>query len=48
MRWAGGAVRTAERRGAYIVLVGKPEGRPWIRWENNIRIDLKGIGWEVE
>jgi hypothetical protein len=32
-----------ERRGAYVILVGKPEGRPRIRWENNIRIDLKGI-----
>jgi hypothetical protein len=34
-----------ERRGAYKVLVGKPEGRellrrPWRRWENNIKIDF--------
>jgi hypothetical protein len=34
-----------ERRGAYRVLVGKPEGRrpfgrPRCRWENNIKIDL--------
>jgi hypothetical protein len=33
-------------------LVGKPEGmiplrRPGHRWEDNIRMDLKGIGWEV-
>ena len=31
--------------GVYIVLVGKPEGkiplgRPWRRWEDNIKIDL--------
>jgi hypothetical protein len=31
---------------AYDILVGKPEGkgaleRPWRRWEDNIRLDLK-------
>jgi hypothetical protein len=36
-----------ERRGAYRVLVGKPEGRrslerPRRRWENNIKMDLRG------
>ena len=38
-----------ERRGAYRVLVGKPEGkrppgrhRP--RWEDNIKIDLQEVG----
>jgi hypothetical protein len=34
-----------ERRGAYRALVGKPErmrplGRPWLRWEDNIKMDL--------
>jgi hypothetical protein len=38
-----------ERRGAYRVLVGKPEGkrplgRPRRRWENNIRMDLQEVG----
>jgi len=33
------------------VLVGRPEdkrptGRPWRRWEDNVKMDLKGIGWE--
>jgi hypothetical protein len=33
-------------------LVGKPEGkkplgRPNSRWEENIRMDLREIGWEV-
>jgi hypothetical protein len=33
-------------------LVGKPEGkrllgRPRHRWEDNIRMDLREIGWEV-
>jgi hypothetical protein len=40
-----------ERRGAYRVLVGKPEGkrplgRPRNRWEYNIKMDLQGIGRE--
>jgi hypothetical protein len=39
-----------EKRNAYRVLVGKPEGkrplgRPRRRWEDNIRMDLRGIGW---
>jgi hypothetical protein len=38
-----------ERRGAYRVLVGKPEGRrpferPRRRWEDNIKIDLREVG----
>jgi len=39
-----------ERGGAYRVLVGKPEGkrplgRPRHRWEDNIKMDLQGVGW---
>jgi hypothetical protein len=39
-----------ERRGAYRALVGKPEGRrplgrPRRRWEDNIKMDLREIGW---
>jgi hypothetical protein len=38
-------------RNAYNNLVGKPEGkrpliRPRRRWEDNIRMDLREIGWE--
>jgi hypothetical protein len=38
-----------EERGAYRVLVGKPEGmrtfgRPRRRWEDNIRMDLQEVG----
>jgi hypothetical protein len=38
------------RRGAYRVLVGKPEGRrplerPRRRWEGNIKMDLREVGW---
>jgi hypothetical protein len=38
------------KRNTYRILVGKPEGkrpqgRPRRRWENNIRMDLRDIGW---
>jgi hypothetical protein len=37
-------------RGAYSILVGKPEGRrplgrPRRRWEDNIKMDLRDIGF---
>jgi hypothetical protein len=36
-----------EKRNAYRILVGKPEGkRPRRRWVNNIRIELRDIGWD--
>jgi hypothetical protein len=33
-------------RGVYRVLVGRPESkrRPRLRWENNIKMDLREIG----
>jgi hypothetical protein len=39
-----------ERRGAYRILVEKPEGRrpfdrPRHRWEDNIKMDLQEVGW---
>jgi hypothetical protein len=38
-----------EVRGAYNILVGKPAvrrplGRPWLRWEDIINMDLREIG----
>ena len=41
--------RTREGRGVHRVLVGKPEGkrplvRPRRRWEDNIKMDLQGVG----
>jgi hypothetical protein len=41
--------RMGEKTNSYRSLVGKPEGkrplgRPRRRWEDNIRIDLRGIG----
>ena len=49
MRWAGHVARMGEERGAYKVLVGKPEGkrplgRPRRRWVDNIRMDLQEVG----
>ena len=48
-RWAGYVARMGEERGAYRVLVGKPEGkrplgRPRSRWVDNIRMDLQEVG----
>ena len=49
MKRAGHAARMGEERGAYRVLVGKPEGkrslgRPRRRWMDNIRMDLQEVG----
>jgi hypothetical protein len=32
MRWAGHVARMGEVRGAYNILVGRPEGRTTLRW----------------
>jgi hypothetical protein len=50
MRWAGHIARMGEKRNAYRLLVGKPEGkrplgRPRHRWVDNIKTDLGEIGW---
>jgi hypothetical protein len=39
-----------EKRNAYRILVGKPEGKRPLgrtrrRWEDNIKMDLRNIGW---
>jgi hypothetical protein len=39
------------KRTAYRILVGKPEGkgplgRPRHRWVNNVKMDLRKIGWD--
>jgi hypothetical protein len=47
----GGSYSTnGEKRNAYRLLVGKPEGkrplgRPRRRWVNNIRMNLGEVGW---
>jgi hypothetical protein len=42
----------AERGGVYRVLLGKPEGnrplgKPRRRWEDNIKVDLQEVEWEL-
>ena len=49
MRWAGHVACMGEGRVACSVLVGKPEGkrplgRPRLRWEDNIKMDLQEVG----
>jgi hypothetical protein len=53
LRRAGRVARMGERRGAYRALVEKhggrrPLGRPRRRWEDNIKMDLREVGWGVD
>jgi hypothetical protein len=48
MRWVGHVSRMGEERGVCGVLVGMPIGkrrlgRPRLRWEDNIKLDLREI-----
>jgi hypothetical protein len=48
LRWAGFVARPG--RGEYAILVEIPEGRsplgrPSSKWEYNIKIYLRGVGW---
>jgi hypothetical protein len=50
MRWASHVARMGEKRNAYRLLVGKPQGKKPLgrtrrRWLNNIRMDLGEVGW---
>jgi hypothetical protein len=51
MRWAGHVTRMEGDRNAYRILMGNPEGkrplgRPKRRWVDNIKMDLREIGWD--
>jgi hypothetical protein len=51
MRWARHVARMGAGRNAYGILVGKskgkkPLGRPRRRWVDNIKTDLREIGWD--
>ncbi|KAJ4450850.1 hypothetical protein ANN_02281 [Periplaneta americana] len=51
LRWAGHVARMGESRNAYRVLVGRPEGirpfgRPRLKWEDNIKMDLREVGYD--
>jgi hypothetical protein len=50
MRWAEYAARMGKKRNAYRILMGKPAGnrslgRSRRRWVDNVKIDLREIGW---
>jgi hypothetical protein len=50
MKWAGHVARKGGKGNTYRILVGKPEGkrplgRPRRRWMDNIKTDLREIGW---
>jgi hypothetical protein len=50
MRCVGHAANMGDRKGAYGVLVGRPEGRrllkrPRCRWVDNIKTDLQEVVW---
>jgi hypothetical protein len=50
MRWERHVARMEEKRNAYRLLAGKPEGkrpigRPRRRWVEDIKMDLLEIGW---
>jgi hypothetical protein len=49
LRWAGHIACMGEKTGAYRILVGRPEGRrplgrPRLKWEDNIKMDVQGVG----
>ncbi|KAJ4450438.1 hypothetical protein ANN_01862 [Periplaneta americana] len=51
LRWAGHVARMGESRNVYSVLVGRPAGkrplgRPRRRWEDNIKMDLREMGYD--
>jgi hypothetical protein len=50
MSWAGHVAGMEEKRKAYRLLVGKPEGKRPLgrtrrRWVDNVRMDLGEVGW---
>jgi hypothetical protein len=52
MRWAGNLTRIRVKRNAYRILVGKQDenkllGKPRRSCGNNIKIDLRRVGWVV-
>jgi hypothetical protein len=50
MKLAGHVARMGEKRTAYRISVGKPKGkrplgRPRRKWVDNIKMNLREIGW---
>jgi hypothetical protein len=53
MRWERPVAGMGEKRGAYRILVGRPEGRRPLgrlrrRWEDHIKMDLQEVGWGMD
>jgi hypothetical protein len=51
MRWAGHVTRMGEKRNAYMILVGNPEGKRPLgrlrrRWVGHIKMVLRERGWD--
>jgi hypothetical protein len=51
MGWARHVTHKGAVRNAYNSLAGKPKGkrplgRPRRKWENNMRLELRKLGWE--
>jgi hypothetical protein len=52
MRWAGHVAQMDNKRNACMILVGKSEekrplGRRRRMWKDNIKMDLRAIGWGI-
>jgi hypothetical protein len=50
IRWARHVALMRQKTNAYRILVRKPErkrslGRPRRRWEDNMKMDLREVGW---
>ena len=48
IKWAGHVACMRNRRGAYRIFMGKPDGwrpreRPRLRWDSNITMDLQEV-----
>jgi hypothetical protein len=51
MRWRGNVARIGAKKNASRIFVGKPEGKRPLgrqrrRWVDNIKMDLREIGWD--
>jgi hypothetical protein len=51
MRWEGHVAQMGAKRNAYRISMGKPAGKRSLgrqrrRWVDNIKMDLREIGWD--
>jgi hypothetical protein len=51
MRWAGHIAQMGAKRNAFMIWVGKPDGKRPLgrlrcRWMDNIKMYLREIGWD--